>query len=285
MNRIIFNDSERNGIRFSNFSKLESDCPFTGLGIKYVASGEEIYYANNKKYTVKAGDYIIGNDFTKSTVRINHHSNVQGLCIDISSKIIAEVTKFLCLKNDDLEEFLLSDQFFVNRYNVSNTLLGKKIIATNQQIKSGQFLTAFHEREFFYELAELLISDQNFVFHHLNKLSFKKDLTNTEVFRAVLKSKFEIDNHIHEEVSLEKIAHAIGISKFYFIRVFKSTFGISPYQYLRNRRLELARVDLLKGDKIINTAMRYGFSDVFSFSKAFKQYFKMSPGSVRKSNF
>ena len=66
MNQIIYADLERNAIRVSNFKKLETDCPFSGLGVKYVASGEEIYFANDKKYTVKKGEYIIGNEFTKS---------------------------------------------------------------------------------------------------------------------------------------------------------------------------------------------------------------------------
>ena len=68
------------------------------LGIKYVASGEEIYYANDKKYKVNAGEYIIGNEFTRSIVRIDHAQMVQGLCIDISSEIISLVNEF-CFKN------------------------------------------------------------------------------------------------------------------------------------------------------------------------------------------
>jgi hypothetical protein len=71
MNQTIYSDNEKNAIRFSNFKRLESDCPFAGLGVKYVASGEEIYYANDKKYKVKVGEYIIGNEFTKSLVQIN----------------------------------------------------------------------------------------------------------------------------------------------------------------------------------------------------------------------
>ena len=61
MNQTIYTDNEKNAIRFSNFKKLETECSFSGLGIKYVASGEEIYYANDKKYKVNAGEYIIGN--------------------------------------------------------------------------------------------------------------------------------------------------------------------------------------------------------------------------------
>ena len=68
MNQTIFKDENNNAIRFSEFNKLEAETPFTGLGIKYVASGEETYFANDKKFSVKEGEYIIGNDFTSSIV-------------------------------------------------------------------------------------------------------------------------------------------------------------------------------------------------------------------------
>jgi hypothetical protein len=71
VNHTIYTDTEKNAIRFSEFKKLETQTPFTGLGIKYVAAGEETYFVNNKKFSVKEGEYIIGNDFTTSIVQID----------------------------------------------------------------------------------------------------------------------------------------------------------------------------------------------------------------------
>jgi AraC-like DNA-binding protein len=285
MNQTIYKDELKNAIRFSNFVKLEVDCPFSGLGIKYVASGEEIYYANNKKYKVKEGDYIIGNDFTQSVVQINHEQSVQGLCIDISSQIISEVAEFYDLNGTNLKEFLLSEQFFVNRYNIKNTSLGYTLNEINSKIKSGNFNNNFQQNELFYSLAESIITDQRFIFDHLSKLDFKKNVTNEEVFRAILKAKSLIDENITENLSLEKMALQTGISKYHFIRVFKSAFGISPYQYQKRKRLELAKLDLLSGKEILFTAIRYRFPDAPTFSKAFKQQFGQTPGTLKKKNF
>jgi len=285
VNQTIYTDNEKNGIRFSNFKTLETDCPFTGLGVKYVASGEEIYFANDKKFRVNAGEYIIGNEFTKSLVQINNSESVQGLCIDISSQIISEVAEFHDVNGTELKEFLLSDQFFVNRYNVKNTSLGYSLNEINQKIKTGAFTNDLQQNELFYSLAESIITDQRFVFDHLSKLDFKRNVTNEEVFRAVFQAKSLIDEYITENLSLEKIAYQIGISKYHFIRVFKAVFGISPYQYQKRKRLELSKLDLLSGNEILFTAIRYGFPDAPSFSKAFKQQFGQTPGSIRKSIF
>ncbi|MFY7707940.1 MAG: helix-turn-helix transcriptional regulator [Flavobacteriales bacterium] len=258
--------------------------PFAGLEVKYVASGREVYYANGKKYTVKEGEYIIGNDFTHSVVHIDKSVPVQGLCIDISPQIISEVALYHDVNGSDLREFLLSDQFFVNRYNVKNTSLGYTLNDINTRIKAGAFRNDLHQNELFYSLAESIITDQRFVFDHLSKMSFKKEVTNEEVFRAMLNAKAHMDAHIMDNLSLEELSKQIGISKYHFLRVFKNTFGISPYQYQKRMRLLQARQELMLGHDILETAIRYGYFNVQSFTKAFKSAFGKTPGVIKKSN-
>ena len=285
MNQTIYSDENDNEIRFSEIKKIESDVAFKGLGIKYVASGEETYYANGKKFMVREGEYIIGNDFTKSIVQINQDKVVEGICIDISTQIISDVAEYYDLQASNLKEFLLSDQFFVNRYNVKNTSIGYSLSEINKKIKNGSFANSLQEQELFYSLAESIITDQRFIFDHLNNLDFKKNITNEEVFRSILQAKNFIDEHITENLSLDEISLNIGISKYHFIRVFKQAFGVSPYQYQKRIRLDRAKLDITKGVSILETAIKYGFSDVPTFSKAFKQQFNLTPGAIRISNF
>jgi AraC-like DNA-binding protein len=284
MNLTVYKDQDKNAIRFSKILKIKAEVPFGGLGVKYVASGEEVYYANGKKYTVKEGEYIIGNDFTHSVVHIDKSVPVQGLCIDISPQIISEVALYHDVNGSDLREFLLSDQFFVNRYNVKNTSLGYTLNDINTRIKAGAFRNDLHQNELFYSLAESIITDQRFVFDHLSKMSFKKEVTNEEVFRAMLNAKAHMDAHIMDNLSLEELSKQIGISKYHFLRVFKNTFGISPYQYQKRMRLLQARQELMLGHDILETAIRYGYYNVQSFTKAFKSAFGKTPGVIKKSN-
>jgi len=284
MNLTVYKDQDKNAIRFSNILKIKAEVPFGGLGVKYVASGEELYYANGNKYTVKEGEYTIGNDFTHSVVHIDKSVPVQGLCIDISPQIISEVALYHDVNGSDLREFLLSDQFFVNRYNVKNTSLGYTLNDINTRIKAGAFRNDLHQNELFYSLAESIITDQRFVFDHLSKMSFKKEVTNEEVFRAMLNAKAHMDAHIMDNLSLEELSKQIGISKYHFLRVFKNTFGISPYQYQKRMRLLQARQELMLGHDILETAIRYGYFNVQSFTKAFKSAFGKTPGVIKKSN-
>jgi AraC-like DNA-binding protein len=186
------------------------------------------------------------------------------------------------LNGGDLTEFLLSDQFFVNRYNIKNTTLGYSLVEINQSVKSGNFNNQFLKEELFYSLAESIITDQRFIFNHLNKMDFKKVNTNEEVFRLLLKAKELLDLHAMKNLSLEEISAGAGISKYHFIRLFKTVFGISPYQYQIRRRLENAKIELLNGVSILDTAFAHGYADLATFSKAFKQAFGQSPSQFMK---
>jgi AraC family transcriptional regulator len=285
VNRTVYRDNENNEIRFSRMKKIESEVPFAGLGVKYVAFGEEVYYANNKRFVVKQGEYMIGNDFTKSFVKIDQPDEVQGLCIDISPDIIAEVADYHDVSGSDLKEFLLSDQLFVNRYNAKNTCLGYSLSEINSRIKTGSFENNLQHSELFYSLAESIITDQRFVFDHLSKMNFKKAITNEEVFRSLLQAKELMDIHMHDNLSLDAITKHSGISKYHFIRLFKNTFGVSPYQYQQMKRLDSAKTLLGAGNSIFDVALMLGYADVPTFTKAFKHVFGVSPGNFRKSNF
>jgi AraC-like DNA-binding protein len=282
INKTLYQDDDKNAVRFSVIQKIEAEVPFTGLGVKYVAAGEEVYYANNKKYRVKKGEYIIGNNFTSALVTIDDEKPVQGLCIDISSQIIAEVADFHDLSDSDLKNFLLSDQFFVNRYNAKNTSLGYSLNEINRQIVSGEFLNEAAPNELFYSLAESIITDQRFVFDHLHKMDFKKMITNEEVFRILLDAKAFIDDNLLHNLSLYEITLHAGLSKYHFIRVFKSVFGVSPYQYQKRQQLEYARREIQNGKPISDIAYTLGYADVPTFSKAFKQAFGLPPAQYKK---
>ena len=50
-----------------------------------------------------------------------------------------------------------------------------------------------------------------------------------------------IDKNIGGHISIDDLADLLHCSKFYFLREFKKLVGITPYQYLMNKRLDQAR--------------------------------------------
>lgn len=86
-----------------------------------------------------------------------------------------------------------------------------------------------------------------------------------------------IDAYFNQSLTVNAVAQEASMSDFHFFRLFKSTFGLSPHQYIIKQRLHHAKVLLSEGQNITETAFSCGFPDVYSFSKSFKKYFGIMP--------
>lgn len=93
--------------------------------------------------------------------------------------------------------------------------------------------------------------------------------------------------HLLADIGAKEVADAIHISPFYFQKGFKIVTGYSVGEYLRNRRLYLAGLDVIKGrnvlvkEKIIDLAYKYGYDTPESFTKAFSRFHGLSPMQLR----
>ena len=89
---------------------------------------------------------------------------------------------------------------------------------------------------------------------------------------------FDIENHI-TDADYSKLA---GLSKFYFIKIFKKHYGLSPNAYIDKIRLEKSKFLLKETDmKIKDIAKETNFCDEFYFSKFFKKSVGTSPTAYR----
>ena len=90
-----------------------------------------------------------------------------------------------------------------------------------------------------------------------------------------------INQHLAETLSVDALAAHAYMSKFYLMRKFKADTGYGIHQYIRSKRLLLAR-DLLKTDlPITQISAEVGFADYSTFSRAFKEVFQCSPREYR----
>lgn len=86
-----------------------------------------------------------------------------------------------------------------------------------------------------------------------------------------------IEAHIKEELTAAQIADRAGYSLYHFCKVFAAVQGVTLGEYIRRRRLSLARASLLQGQKILDTAVDFGFETASGFAKAFRREFGYSP--------
>ncbi|MDD3213786.1 MAG: AraC family transcriptional regulator [Eubacteriales bacterium] len=87
-----------------------------------------------------------------------------------------------------------------------------------------------------------------------------------------------IVEHLNQTLTLDMLADRYYVSKFHLSRKFKLATGLSPYQFIRSKRLLKARGLLQEGMSVTDVCHECGFSDYTNFIRAFKSQFGISPG-------
>lgn len=90
-----------------------------------------------------------------------------------------------------------------------------------------------------------------------------------------------IELHIVESLSVAEISSAMGYSEFYFSRKFKKIMKVTVMEYVKKRKLQKASEEILRGGKIIDAALHYGWQTHSGFTKAFKQEFGFCPALLK----
>jgi len=119
------------------------------------------------------------------------------------------------------------------------------------------------------ELIMLLISDV-----------FPGSTTEGERFYNIAQQlKDFLDTNQGYTAGLDELEKRFSYSKYHLERIFKKQFSTSIISYRNKRRMELA-MELLLTNSVSDTAKKLGFSSIYVFSRAFKQYFGISPSNI-----
>ncbi|MDN3556931.1 AraC family transcriptional regulator [Halomonas maura] len=94
-----------------------------------------------------------------------------------------------------------------------------------------------------------------------------------------------IDEHLSEELSVERLSRVAHFSKYHFHRQFSQFAGISVARYIQLMRLRRAsyRLAFESETSILDIALEAGFENPESFSRAFKKAFGQTPSRFRRA--
>ena len=91
-----------------------------------------------------------------------------------------------------------------------------------------------------------------------------------------------MENHLEDDISAQDVADHVFLSPFFLQRGFALMTGFGIGEYLRNRRLYQAALDLKETeDRVIDIAFRYCYETPESFTKAFSRFHGATPSQVR----
>ncbi|MBO4629450.1 MAG: helix-turn-helix transcriptional regulator, partial [Treponema sp.] len=106
-----------------------------------------------------------------------------------------------------------------------------------------------------------------------------------EWLTSIRKAIDYMEEHLEENISAQDVADQVFMSSFFFQKGFSLMTGYGLGEYIRNRRLYEAALDLQKTDeKIIDIAFKYCYETPESFTKAFSRFHGASPSEVRQGS-
>lgn len=92
-----------------------------------------------------------------------------------------------------------------------------------------------------------------------------------------------IRENYHEPLVLDDLARSVMMSKFYFIRVFQRTTGVTPGRFLSAVRLHEAKSLLVHSSlNVAEISARVGYSSASTFSRRFTASVGLSPTQFRR---
>ncbi len=105
-----------------------------------------------------------------------------------------------------------------------------------------------------------------------------------EYIRRIHKVQDYIEKHLGQPISIEELSNAAGFSKYHFSRIFQGILQEPLAHYVNRIRMEAALFLLAhREDKnMTDIAYELGFTDSAVFSRAFKNFYGLSPREYRK---
>lgn len=259
-------------------SKFENDWhstlhmhPFTE--IFFITSGQGTFQIGNEVVSVKESDLILINPNCSHTERsVSSSDPLEYIVLALNNLAIGASPSNL---DDDTKDTL-------NAYKILNFDKKKSEILYNL----NTLIRELEERNLNYELACKSILTL-FLIQVMRNTS--SDIFITENFKKVniecMKIKNYIDSHYSENITLDFLSNLTYVNKFHLVHLFTKEMGISPINYLINKRIDESK-NLLSTTNysIRDISSIVGFSNSSYFSQMFKKITGISPKDFRSSN-
>lgn len=224
-----------------------------------ILNGSCAAWIEENEYSLKSGDVLF------ISPGVVHSCIPEKGSTDLSYRMAA-------LNRDWLENFFMNPghfKDFTSRTFILPTAIDvNKIFPLSTADTSGDSIILSED-----SLSDILLSASEII----SSPSNKKSITSSETDHVVDYLK----NNYMKDISLDELAEISGLSKYYLIYKFKKQYGLTPYAYLTNLRINTAKYMLKGNSPIIEVALEVGFYDQSHFTNTFNQYVGISPQSYR----
>lgn len=240
--------------------------------IVHFRKGSGIYSVNGHNYSIKANDVFV------------FSSNEQHCITEIYDRLeyvnIHFEPRFFW--GSTFESFSDSGMFFqhsgdfccrLNRESKNTAAVVNLIENICKELTEEKAEYRMMVRSLLTDILIILIRD----FHYIDENNSQK--ASTSNVKAVRKAMDYVHKHLTEQITLDDISLYAGMSRSHFSTVFKATLGITLWDYICEKRIELV-MQKLEADSeksMLEIALECGFNNTANFNKAFKKQTGRTP--------
>lgn len=232
-----------------------------------------IYKVNDETYHLSAGDILL------AWPQQLHET----ITIPSNGAMFTQFTSGIIENNLDLvaiSRFLYDCKYISAKENPElASMIAEKIYEIKEYQKSTDFLVASKCKKCIYEI---LIGIGEYVMNNIRDYSAIENASGSG-WDYVYKACTYMAENAADDISQSDVADYVGLSTFYFSKLFKQYMNISFPAYLSNLRVQNAAK--LLSDKTISItdcAFLAGFQSTTAFNKAFHEITGYSPREYRK---
>ncbi len=269
----VFRARVKKGIRINRVHR------HTEFEISLVLKGKGEYTLEKIVHPMEQGDIFLFSTDEQHCITKTESDEMELLTLQFSPR-------FLWAYGNQMSDFRALKIFFNRNKKFSNRLL-----STQEHVQTLSALLHSIEREAEqkrpeYELmvkADLisllvhLIRDFDYISESDSVIPRKQNIENMEKVMTYL------DSHITENLTLEALSKIAMMSKSYFSTTFKHLNGISLWDYIAVKRVELSINYLKETNKtMLEIATLCGYNNTANFNRAFRKVTGKTPKSYRK---
>jgi len=251
------------------------------MEVLMVVDGSGSLNVNGRVVYLKEGDIIVLDSMMPHQIsKIDHTSAfvVLSLMYDVTAFIR---DKYMVFHRGELDKFFskISESAFKIP---GNSKIAPKIQNTLFEIEN-EFLDSGDSNV----IGSFVILIMSYLVQYNNRNFDEKHIAKTPHRAEIEKTMVYINQHLDENLTLDKLARIASMNKTYYSTVFKKVTGMTVWEYILNTRIELAISYLVKNNNEFNITEilgMCGFNNATSFNKTFKKITGKTPTQYKNSN-
>lgn len=229
-------------------------------------------FVDQYSYPLQRGNVLLFNNHEIHKIINLSSEPYERLTIHFKASLVypfctATTNLLACFQNRQPGEYNLAhmDESLIERY----TTLASRLIET---LGSGQYGSEVLALTYLIQILALI-----------NELYSHTRSTVPSIISSHIESAMSyIDNHLHLNLSLEKIAGELNVDKYYLSHLFKQQTGGTIYRYVLLKKIALSKQLLSAGNSVSDTCYLSGFNDYANFIRTFKNITGIPPGKYGK---